>query len=922
MLRTQLLWLFLVAGAGARAQAPCPPRLALWQDLEAASTRLPNNQLITHCEALRHRCEVCHYVRDSVYAKVLHVLGRAYLSAGRLPEAEASTRAAVRVNSLPLTEVRPANRANSYYNLGLIYRRLGRVADADACFTQALRLAEQYPEKHTLIPRIHQEWAILLVGTGDFERAITHNREGARRAEALGLITQQLDNAAGQAQALINLSRYPEATSVLLGMMTLLKTHPDDETLGFVLALLGQNERRSGHAKAAVGYYQRALSLYQHQLASLSEGMTEQERKTEIQGNCGGIANSIAVVYAEDLLDYPQAFRYYRLAQEYTPEAFVKAYIQGNAAKLFVRQGNFHQALQAYQQALRQAPIGFSNRNVEQNPPPEVMRRALYKRYLLYLVREKAGAWLAWAKATNNRAYLHHALATYRTADQMVDFMRWDHTGEQSKKFWRENTHRLYENAIETCHRLNRPEDAFYFFEKSRAALLSDRLNELGASQLLSPADQQREADLQKTVGELRQKVGEAKPGDSLRQKLLTEEEAQTAFVRSLETRNPAYFRYRYDTSAVRLQTVREKLLTEGQTLLEYFVGDSAVYALTVTETTANLTRLAVKDYAQTTRQLLTLSADVAALNQRFPEFLKKSHRLFGELFAPLGVPKGRVIVSPDGAILPLELLSRSSTRPAWLLHDCAFSYTYSAQFLIKQASRRPLVSGSFLGLAPVAFASGQPTLGGSDASLNALSDGFFSPTLLSGSAATKRAFLRELPRHRVAQLYAHAQADSSGREPEIFFADSSLRASELSGLGLLPTQLVVLSACQTGVGQTTRGEGVFSLARSLALAGVPSTVTTLWRVDNVATYRLTELFFEKIGEGLPADEALQQAKLTYLAAAPGSRALPPFWAGMVLIGSAAPLESGTSPWVWVGGGVSLLGLGIWGWRRNDKGSR
>ncbi|MCY7353306.1 MAG: CHAT domain-containing protein, partial [Cytophagaceae bacterium] len=554
------------------------------------------------------------------------------------------------------------------------------------------------------------------------------------------------------------------------------------------------------------------------------------------------------------------------------------------------------------------------------NPAPEVMRRVARKEYLLTLTQDKADTWLAWAKATNNRTYLRHALATYRTADQMIDFMRWEHVGEGSKKFWREKTHRLYENAIETCHRLNQPDDAFYFFEKSRAALLADRLNELGASQLLAPTDQKREADLQKTVNDLRQKVGDLKVGDktadSLRQKLLVEEETQTAFVRSLETRNPAYFRYRYDTSAASLQMVRQNLLTEGQTLLEYFVGDSAVYALTVTTGAAKLTRLNAPNYAQATRQFLTLTADAAALNQHFPDFLKTSHQLFQQLFAPLGVPKGRVIVSPDGVLLPLELLSRSPTDPDYLLRDYAFSYTYSAQFLLKQASRKPLVSGSFLGMAPVAFAGGQPTLGGSDASLNAVATGFFSPTLLLGSAATKRAFLRELPRHRVAQLYAHAQADSSGQEPEIFFADSSLRASELSGLGLLPTQLVVLSACQTGVGQTTRGEGVFSLARSLALAGVPSTVTTLWRVDNVATYRLTELFFEKIGDELPADEALQQAKLAYLVAAPGNRQLPPFWAGMVLIGSAAPVEQGTSLWIWAGGGVALLGLGVWGWRQ------
>ncbi|MBC7891505.1 MAG: tetratricopeptide repeat protein, partial [Sphingobacteriaceae bacterium] len=513
----------------------------------------------------------------------------------------------------------------------------------------------------------------------------------------------------------------------------------------------------------AVEAYQKAIVFY------LQTGDTT---------NAGIVYNKLGYFYLKAQDKVPEAFRAFKraliLIRKQRGDLDMEALILSNLGYCYERQGAYKTAFNYYQRSLNTFPIHFTDSLPERNPPGTVIRLAYSKESLLSVIQDKADAWLAWAKSSGNRAHLHHALATYRTADQMIDFMRWEHTGEESKRFWREKTHRLYENAIETCHRLNRPEDAFYFFEKSRAALLSDRLNELGASQLLNPADQKREADLQKTVGELRQKVGEAKPGDktgdSLRQALLSEEETQTSFVRSLETRNPAYFRYRYDTSAVRLQTVREKLLTEGQTLLEYFVGDSAVYALTVTATSAKLTRLAVKDYAQTTRQLLTLSADAAALNQRFPAFLKTSHQLFRELFAPLGVPKGRVIVSPDGAILPLELLSRSPSRPDWLLRDYAFSYTYSAQFLIKQASRRPLVSGSFLGLAPVSFASGQPSLGGSDASLSTLGGGFFSPTLLSGSTATKRAFLRELPRHRVALLYAHAQADSSGREPEIFF--------------------------------------------------------------------------------------------------------------------------------------------------------
>ncbi len=884
--------------------AQCPTPRQLYKSLQTISAQTNVSDQYRALQVWQGQWERCGYAPDSTYVNGLLQIGLAQVSRNNLPAAAQIVQRAVVLTQPSRIGIRVDQPVKALYRLGVVYTIQNQSAKALSALNLAIQKGQRVPSATVWVAGAYQYLAFLHYAAGDYQRTIADAEQGEILALALHnnfLVSKILLE---KARALKDLRRYEAARLTAERAVALIR------------------HEKSFQGAVATGY--RLLGIISQAQQRPEEALRYQQRAFDVarairHPSAPDFAVSVGMYYYRRG-QFDQAAPYFEYGAEHNPDLDGKAVALNNLGAVYWKKNQFARAIHQYQRALTTMPIGFTDTSVVQLPDAKTIRRAMQKESVLILIQDKADTWLDWAKHSGNRAYLQNALATYRTADQMIDFMRWEHTGEESKRFWREKTHRLYENAIETCHRLNRPEDAFYFFEKSRAALLSDRLNELGASQLLAPTDQKREADLQKTVGELRQKVGEAKPGDKtgdgLRQALLSEEEAQTTFVRSLETRNPAYFRYRYDTSAVCLQTVREGLLTEGQTLLEYFVGDSAVYALIVTATTAKLTRLRVKNYAQTTRQLLTLSADAAALNQQFGAFLAKSHQLFQELFAPLGVPKGRVIISPDGAILPLDLLSRSPTRPDWLLGDYAFSYTYSAQFLIKQASRKALVSGSFLGLAPVAFASGQPTLGGSDASLNTLGDGFFSPTLFSGSAATKRAFLRELPRHRVAQLYAHAQADSSGREPEIFFADSSLRASELSGLGLLPTQLVVLSACQTGVGQTTKGEGVFSLARSLALAGVPSTVTTLWRVDNVATYRLTELFFEKIGEGLPADEALQQAKLAYLVAAPGSRALPPFWTGMVLIGSAAPLERGASPWVWVGAGVVLLGLGLWSWRK------
>ena len=100
-------------------------------------------------------------------------------------------------------------------------------------------------------------------------------------------------------------------------------------------------------------------------------------------------------------------------------------------------------------------------------------------------------------------------------------------------------------------------------------------------------------------------------------------------------------------------------------------------------------------------------------------------------------------------------------------------------------------------------------------------------------------------------------------------------------------TQLVVLFACNSGVGKAVKGEGIFSLARGFAAAGIPSTVSALWEIDNQASYILAEQFFKKLANGEPSDVALQKAKIEMINDYGRDYELPYYWAGAVLIGKA-----------------------------------
>jgi len=110
---------------------------------------------------------------------------------------------------------------------------------------------------------------------------------------------------------------------------------------------------------------------------------------------------------------------------------------------------------------------------------------------------------------------------------------------------------------------------------------------------------------------------------------------------------------------------------------------------------------------------------------------------------------------------------------------------------------------------------------------------------------------------------------------------DGILTAYELSNLDLSSTRLVVLSACETGLGDIKGSEGVFGLQRALFMAGVQSMVVSLWEVPDMETMELMTLFYGHLVDGKPLDSAFHLAKEEMKSRYAGQ---PSLWAGFVLI--------------------------------------
>jgi CHAT domain-containing protein/tetratricopeptide (TPR) repeat protein len=289
-----------------------------------------------------------------------------------------------------------------------------------------------------------------------------------------------------------------------------------------------------------------------------------------------------------------------------------------------------------------------------------------------------------------------------------------------------------------------------------------------------------------------------------------------------------------------------------------------------------------------------------------------------------------KVWVRPDGPLCRFPLAALPGRRPGtFLLEDCAVSTLPIPQALTLE-NQNPRAGTDLLlmgdidygadpGTAPLLAAGGQPharatprpeakfrQLAGASGEVKAM-NALFTEThpggtvqLLRGAAATEEAFRQSAPRRRYLHLATHGfwlptppAAASQGQDEEskslgvaattpgmlaglalaganrpaqVGRDDGILTAAEVQELDLRRTELVVLSACETALGQPAPGEGLLGLQRAFQVAGARALVASLWRVDDAATAVLMEEFYTNLWkQKLPKLEALRQAQVTVL---------------------------------------------------------
>jgi CHAT domain-containing protein len=391
---------------------------------------------------------------------------------------------------------------------------------------------------------------------------------------------------------------------------------------------------------------------------------------------------------------------------------------------------------------------------------------------------------------------------------------------------------------------------------------------------------------------------------------------------------------------------VQHSLLGQDQSLLEYFVGDSAVYIFLVNpddyEVISMEKDFPLEDWVTQLRKGLTAQyisnepTDSLYQNSTYSadQYVKAAHFLYEKLIAPVKEKlKTKVTIIPDGVLgyLPFQVLLKEKPSRSYRFHshkylglDHQISYSYSATLLRQMQAKqhKKVPEKSLLAMAPYydgslyfldsLYQEEQKSFGISE-EVNSRSA--FNPLPYSGieaysasqlwggdflqeEAATEDQFIQLAGDYRILHLATHGEAnDEVGEYAYLAFTEVKdslenelLYIKDIYNLQL-NADLVILSACQTGTGRLQKGEGIISLARAFAYAGAKSILTTLWKVDDQKSKDLMVLFHQLLLKGEDKDTALWKAQKQYLKRNKGQSASPFFWAPFIGVGSMEALK-------------------------------
>jgi CHAT domain-containing protein/Tfp pilus assembly protein PilF len=637
------------------------------------------------------------------------------------------------------------------------------------------------------------------------------------------------------------------------------------QSKAFVLFNLGETYLKMGDLKAARGYYERALDLY---------------------------------------------------LRSYGPKHPETANVLNAIGNIEITNGQFDEALQHYQRALQANSSNFESNDETENPRVE---NFYHGNVLLYTLLLKAQALESrHHNKTLRFSDLTTSLATLQKCDTLIDKLRQQTTNEGDKISLGVIATEVYADGVRIAHDASQKAWnkkplralAFYFAEKSKSAVLLEAISDADAKSFAGiPAHLlEQEKNLKSAIALTAQKLAQ-KPSPEeekyLRETSFNLNRSYEAFVRNLEKDFPGYFNLKFNAASPSIKQL-QGLLDDKTLLLSYFVDEKnrRLYVFNISRTKYKITDRAIpEDFEKNITGLRN------GIYFNVVQAYTKAATSLSQLLIPSKIP-GRIqelVIIPTGrmGVIPFETLllkkvdsEKTFSALPYLVTDYSVRYEFSAGLLLQKSKQQQTRAASIFLCAPVSFPekdhlSDLPATAGEVSEIAKLFTAKrINNKLFTGPEANENLVKSKGLKHYTLLHFAtHGVVDESNPQlSRIFLQDNSeaedgnLFAGEIYNLEL-NADLVTLSACQTGLGKISRGEGVIGLSRALVYAGASNIIVSFWSVADESTANLMKTFYQQLLDNPSKGyaENLRQAKFSLMKNQ--QYAAPFYWAPFILIG-------------------------------------
>ncbi|SEA40708.1 CHAT domain-containing protein [Bizionia paragorgiae] len=485
-------------------------------------------------------------------------------------------------------------------------------------------------------------------------------------------------------------------------------------------------------------------------------------------------------------------------------------------------------------------------------------------------------------------------------------------TSQEAKLVELASNRRRSENSIALLYQLQIHSDnpiytqrALQYAENSKAFLLKENLSK---KNLLArhPKDSLliKEQQLLKTQEQLTSKLIKtpySKPGTDyatpLRDSLNSVNIALRRLQKSIQTR--------YTTegfTGIDYNSLKENLQQKEAALVTYFYGNKHIYQFVLTDKSLDFKAIELdKKTISAIQSFIHLFDNASVINNDVSGYTHQAFAMYNTLQLEAIQLKKNIVIIPDGLLnfIPFEALLSSETKSSnfnkmpFLVRDHTIVYNSSVDLYLK--SKKQNTANRLLGVFPV-FEGTDQALEFTVYEAKSIEQEVDAKFLMYNSA-TKSSFLEHASQYSILHLSTHASSGDFIVPAHIEFSDETLYLNELYTLNISP-KLVVLSACETGIGKLQKGEGPMSLARGFSYAGAKNILFSLWQISDASTARIMALFYKDYSNSESASYANWQSKLKYLddTGISNSKKSPYYWSAFVYYGSLeTPQKNNTS---------------------------